>query len=214
MASRVLLRRVPLSHLRHLRHLNIPATSSLSPFLRRRFSSPADSFSRSSLKDDVWSSDLGDRLLGSDAEEQLDEADEEKWRAKESEVWKDIESTVKLAKEILHSGRYNCGDQLSREDEEAIVNKLLTYHPNHKDKIGCGVDYITIDWHPEYRRSKCFFVVRRDGSGEDFSYRKCLRSYVEHKYPSDAERFISLHFTKYIRQTGTASLKDRGACLQ
>ncbi|CAM8945724.1 unnamed protein product [Rhodiola kirilowii] len=196
MATRCILRCLSLYHLRHIHRRILPVTSALSPFLRRNFSSQPFSRSRwSGANDEVWSGELGGLAFGSEAEK-LDGDDNEEWRAKEAEILKDIEGTVELAKEILHSGNYNCGDMLSPKDEEEVFNKLLVYHPHCEEKIGLGLDNIMVDWHPVYGRSRCLFVVRKDGSREDFSYWKCLRCYVELKYPSDAERFISLHLTK------------------
>ena len=41
-------------------------------------------------------------------------------------------------------------------------------------KVGCGVSHFKYDEHPEYTGTMCFFIVRTDGTSEDFSFRKCL----------------------------------------
>jgi len=56
--------------------------------------------------------------------------------------------------------------------------------------------YWQVDRHPQFRHSRCLFVVRTDGGWIDFSYQKCLRAYVRDKYPSHAERFIREHFKR------------------
>lgn len=116
------------------------------------------------------------------------------WKDKEKEILQDIEPITLLTKEILHSKRYRDGERLTAEDEQAVVDNLLSHHPNAEDKIGCGIDSIMVDRHPQFRFSRSLFVVRTDGGHTDFSYKKCLRAYVRSKYPSHAEGFISKHF--------------------
>ncbi|KAF8410118.1 hypothetical protein HHK36_002640 [Tetracentron sinense] len=164
-----------------------------------------------------------------------------KLKDREAEILRDIEPITSLAKEILHSNRYVDGERLTAEDEKAVVEKLLVYHPHFEDKIGCGIDSIMVvallrrggrlwgaamtskemlgaagkpgkgmglrnyardsDWasvqsvdrHPQFRKTRCLFVVRTDGGWIDFSYLKCLRAYIRDKYPSHAERLIREH---------------------
>ncbi|CAH8337350.1 unnamed protein product [Eruca vesicaria subsp. sativa] len=125
-----------------------------------------------------------------------EDPDYRKWKNIEAEIVGDIEPIFLLAKDILHSDRYLDGERLDFEDEKIIVEKLLAYHPYSKDKIGCGIDFIMVDRHPQFRHSRCLFVVRRDGGWIDFSYQKCLRAYVRDRYPSHAERFIREHFKR------------------
>ncbi|CAL0323800.1 unnamed protein product [Lupinus luteus] len=122
--------------------------------------------------------------------------DYSKWKLEEDEILRDDEPIVVLTKDILHSSRYMDGEQLSVEDEKAIVQKLLPYHPHSEDKIGCGIYSIMVDRHHQFQHSRCLFVVRTNGSCIDFSYRKCLQGYIRDKYPSHAERFIREHFKR------------------
>ncbi|KAF8406277.1 hypothetical protein HHK36_008362 [Tetracentron sinense] len=96
----------------------------------------------------------------------------------------------------LLADRYMDGERLTVEDEKAVVEKLLAFHPHSEDKIGCGLDSIMVDRHPQFRQSRCLFVIRTDGGWIDFSYQKCLRAYIRDKYPSHAERFIREHFKR------------------
>lgn len=41
--------------------------------------------------------------------------------------------------------RYMDGERLTDEDEKAVVENLLTYHPHSEDKIGCGLDSIMVE---------------------------------------------------------------------
>ncbi|XP_061343215.1 protein DCL, chloroplastic-like isoform X2 [Gastrolobium bilobum] len=73
-----------------------------------------------------------------------DDPDYRKWKDKEDEILGDIEPIVLLTKDILHSRRYLDGERLTVEDEKAVVEKLLAYHPHSEDKIGCGLESIMI----------------------------------------------------------------------
>lgn len=55
---------------------------------------------------------------------------------------------------------------------------------------------LQVDRHPQFRQSRCLFIVRTDGGWIDFSYQKCLRSYIRHKYPTYAEKFIKEHYKR------------------
>ncbi|XP_057429412.1 protein DCL homolog, chloroplastic-like [Lotus japonicus] len=139
---------------------------------------------------------------------------DQKWRDNEEEILRDIEPIVLLAKDILFSPRYMDGQVLNVAEEKAIVDKLLAYHPDSEDKIGCGLESIMVDRHPEFGYSRCLFVVRTDGVWIDFSYKWCLQNYIRDKYPIHAERFIQKHFkdnkclSKYIKDKYPA-LKER-----
>lgn len=122
--------------------------------------------------------------------------DYRKWKDKEVEILLDIDPITLLIKDILHSDRYMDGERLTPTDEKTIVEKLLAYHPHSEDKIGCGLDSIMVDRHPQFRNSRCLFVVRTDGVWIDFSYQKCIRAYIRQKYPSYAEKFIKVHYKR------------------
>lgn len=40
--------------------------------------------------------------------------------------------------------RYMDGERLNVEDEKAVEDKLLAFHPHSEDKIGCGLDCIMV----------------------------------------------------------------------
>ncbi|KAG7024277.1 Protein DCL-like, chloroplastic [Cucurbita argyrosperma subsp. argyrosperma] len=124
------------------------------------------------------------------------EPDYRKWKDQEDEILSDVEPVISLTKEIIHSNRYVDGERLTSEDERIVVDRLLAHHPHAEDKIGCGLEFIMVDRHPQFRHSRCLFVVRTDGGWIDFSYQKCLRAYIRSKYPSYAEMFIREHFKR------------------
>ncbi|XP_050212863.1 protein DCL homolog, chloroplastic [Mercurialis annua] len=189
-----LLRSVP--QLRFRLHGIRNAARILFPF-RRPWNSMADSI----RTEDEVSSSTNKKTIAAALREPpkypgWDDPDYRKWKDKEKEIMHDIESITCLTKEILHSDKYLDGERLTAEDEEAVVEKLLMHHPNSEDKIGCGLDSIMVDRHPQFRQSRCLFVVRTDGGWIDFSYQKCLRAYIRNKYPPHADRFIREHFKR------------------
>jgi len=62
--------------------------------------------------------------------------------------------------------------------EAGLVTDLLRKgHPQGSRKLGeAGLKCVAVKWHPEHPNTKSFFVVRADGSSEDFSYRKCINN--------------------------------------
>lgn len=55
--------------------------------------------------------------------------------------------------------RYKDGECLTSEDEKAVVEKLLSYHPHSSDKIGCGLDSIMVSYPSAYSFGGCFNAV-------------------------------------------------------
>lgn len=134
---------------------------------------------------------------GSHASEEDD--DDDKWIDWEDQILEDTVPLVGFVRMILHSGQYESGDRLSEEHEKTIIEKLLPFHPESEKKIGCGVDYITIGYHPDFERSRCLFIVRQDGQVVDFSYWKCIKGLIRKNYPLYADTFILRHFRKKSR---------------
>lgn len=52
--------------------------------------------------------------------------------------------------------RYRDGQCLTAEDERAVVEKLLSYHPHSEDKIGCGLGSIMVSYPSAYCFGGCF----------------------------------------------------------
>ncbi|XP_073127220.1 protein DCL, chloroplastic-like [Henckelia pumila] len=121
------------------------------------------------------------------------------WVDWEDQILEDTVPLVGFVRMILHSGKYESGDKLSQEHEQIILERLLAYHPECGKKIGCGVDYVTIGYHPNFEGSRCLFLVRKDGELVDFSYWKCLKGLIQKNYPLYADSFILRHFRKRKR---------------
>jgi len=74
-------------------------------------------------------------------------------------------------KTILNS--YEFGQNLNKDDLKDILD-LLESHPNAKEKIGVGIEYVRIA-KVQYN-TKSFELVRTDGSTEFFSYTKRINA--------------------------------------
>lgn len=53
------------------------------------------------------------------------------------------------------------------------MKALLALHEKGETKLA-ELDHFTVDIHPEYKDTRCFFVVKADGTKEDFSAVKCI----------------------------------------
>lgn len=58
------------------------------------------------------------------------------------------------------------------------------------------LDVWQVDKHGSFQDSRCLFVVSTDGSQQDFSYRKCLESFIRGKYPDLVDEFIGKYFRR------------------
>lgn len=125
-----------------------------------------------------------------------EETESEDWVDWEDQILEDTVPLVGFVRMLLHSGKYGGGDRLSPEHEKTILARLLPHHPDAEKKIGCGVDYIKVDYHPEFEESRCLFIVRKDGVAVDFSYWKCIKGLIKKNYPLYADSFILKHFRR------------------
>ncbi|CAK7335434.1 unnamed protein product [Dovyalis caffra] len=101
--------------------------------------------------------------------------------------------------------RYSVDQQLN-ESDKSVLMMTLYFHPRRDEKIGIGAKDIKVINHPEYRDTRCFSLVRTDGTIEDFSYRKCLHGALEIIAPQRAKKYRE----KFL--TPKDSAKDSG-CL-
>ncbi|KAK9756469.1 hypothetical protein RND81_01G100000 [Saponaria officinalis] len=165
--------------------------------LRRPSIAPPPPTAENSVGDDVG--------VGNDKEKKGNfdkdggSGDEDRWLDWEDKILEDTVPLVGFVRMILHSGKYQSGDRLSPEHETTIVERLLPFHPECEKKIGCGIDYITIGYHPQFEESRCLFIVRKDGELEDFSYWKCIKGFIRKNYPLYADSFILKHFRRRRR---------------
>ena len=87
------------------------------------------------------------------------------------QFFKTKDAIRKKLREILYA--YPIGAKVTGEDSGFLL-ELLHNHPNAIEKIGCGIE--TFEVRQENSISRCFYLVRTDGTAENFSYKKCLNS--------------------------------------
>ncbi|KAH1164241.1 hypothetical protein GLYMA_01G215700v4 [Glycine max] len=100
---------------------------------------------------------------------------------KEGKQWKtilrnfvtvnDIQKLTFASRCILN--KYSIDELLSESDRSTML-RVLNFHPHKSEKFGIGPQDIKVGWHPKYKDSRCFHIIRTDGTVEDFSYRKCI----------------------------------------
>ncbi|MCD7452091.1 DNA-directed RNA polymerase [Datura stramonium] len=98
----------------------------------------------------------------------------------------DIKKLSQALKQML--SKYAIDRKLSDADK-SIVLMALHFHPRRSEKIGKGALEIKIGYHKEYEDSRCFMLVRTDGTVEDFSYRKCMQHALELIAPQKAKTY-------------------------
>ncbi|KAJ4824205.1 hypothetical protein Tsubulata_013060 [Turnera subulata] len=64
---------------------------------------------------------------------------------------------------------------INKYEHRVLLELLKKGHADPDRKIGSGVQAFQVRFHPTFK-SRCFFVVRDDGSVDDFSFRKCVDS--------------------------------------
>ncbi|CAI2372682.1 unnamed protein product [Moneuplotes crassus] len=62
--------------------------------------------------------------------------------------------------------------------EEEFLKEIIKHHEKHDEKMK-DFSHFIVDEHPSYRNTRCFFVVRADGTKEDFSMSKCIKKMEE-----------------------------------
>ncbi|KAL0909418.1 hypothetical protein M5K25_020288 [Dendrobium thyrsiflorum] len=72
---------------------------------------------------------------------------------------------------LLHDWPANL--DINKYEHLALIDLLKKGHADAGKKIGEGVQAFQVRYHPAWK-SRCFFIVRIDGSVDDFSFRKCV----------------------------------------
>ncbi len=84
----------------------------------------------------------------------------------------DINKVKSKARAILNLKKD--GESLTGNDSE-FIKELLDLHAKSSDKLR-EFDHFEVGEHPEFAKTRCFFVVRKDKSKEDFSISKCIQN--------------------------------------
>ena len=67
--------------------------------------------------------------------------------------------------------RYRPKQRVSEEDASHLA-ALLKGHSEYQEKVGIGIDHFEVM--TAVFGTQCFRIVRRDGTGDDFSCRHCI----------------------------------------
>ena len=124
--------------------------------------------------------EVGEKRKAEEDAEGGDEAGEKEAKVEEK-VWTPVklgpktfnspDEMIKYFSWLLNAMTMN---QDMNDYERMVVEACLRdAHPEAEKKIGCGIKSFQIRTHPEHD-SRCYMVVRTDGTCEDFSYRKCV----------------------------------------
>ena len=82
----------------------------------------------------------------------------------------DINKVKSKSRAILNIKRD--GEKLDQADED-FMKEILKHHHKADAKME-NFAHFEVGQHPEFSKTRCFFVVRKDGSKEDFSVSKCI----------------------------------------
>ncbi|XP_068662157.1 DNA-directed RNA polymerase V subunit 1 isoform X2 [Aristolochia californica] len=118
----------------------------------------------------------------------------DQFTTEEVEILNDVDPVITTIKNVLHKSS-NC-ERLSDDDQKYILENVFSYHPDKSAKMGNNFEYITVDEAQGHQGSRCFYLVSSDGAREDFSYHKCIKNYVQVKYPEMSESFSKKYFKK------------------
>jgi len=86
--------------------------------------------------------------------------------------YEDINKVKSKSRAILNLKKN--GEVIEGKDKEFLL-ELLKHHEKYEQKSKDLKDIIVND-HPEHENTRCFFVVRNDGTQEDFSVSKCIQN--------------------------------------
>lgn len=64
------------------------------------------------------------------------------------------------------------GETLEQADED-FMKELLKFHDKVDEKMK-DFNHFEVGPHPDYSKTRCFFVVKTDKTKEDFSVSKCI----------------------------------------
>ena len=86
------------------------------------------------------------------------------------EAFTDVTLIKSRARRILTSTKD--GDKISTSDHN-FLSDLLKNHRNFENKVK-DIDHFTTGRPSEHTYSRCFFIVKKDNTSEDFSVHKCI----------------------------------------
>ena len=64
------------------------------------------------------------------------------------------------------------GERLEGNDE-MFVKEIISFHDRTDAKMA-NYSHFEVGTHPQFEKTRCFFVAKKDGTKEDFSITKCI----------------------------------------
>ena len=65
------------------------------------------------------------------------------------------------------------GERLKDNDHD-FIKELLSFHEKGAQKLA-DMSHFEVGEHPDFAKTRCFFVAKADGKKEDFSISKCIQ---------------------------------------
>jgi Protein of unknown function (DUF3223) len=82
--------------------------------------------------------------------------------------------------------RYESGERVNEEDARDLLS-LIERHPEASMKIGVGINHLKVT--KTLDGTNCFYIVREDSSGTDFSFYTCVRGKAPTRKQEVSEAF-------------------------
>jgi hypothetical protein len=79
------------------------------------------------------------------------------------------------ARQILNDAK---DDEKLKDKEHKFILDLLKYHHKYDEKVK-DLDYITVGKPEKFDTSRCFLIVKKDKTKDDFSIQKCIDNLVK-----------------------------------
>jgi DNA-directed RNA polymerase V subunit 1 len=69
-------------------------------------------------------------------------------------------------------GDYQDDDKLSNQDND-FIHEIFKHHYKYEE-LSTNLSHFTVGVHPTYTETRCFFLVKKDQTKQDFSIQKCI----------------------------------------
>jgi hypothetical protein len=105
-----------------------------------------------------------------------------------------------FVKAILH--KYEIGVSIRNPDLD-FISLLLKRHPEYSEKVGNGIQSIVVRKDKAWGKTKCFYIVRIDGTYTDFSYIHCIDNDTSQEsikmFKASARNAVSGQVIEYLK---------------
>ena len=85
--------------------------------------------------------------------------------------FKSLKELKSVFGKLLKNGKV--GEEIENP-EATFLKELLKFHEKSDSKLK-DFDHFEVGMHPEHQNTRCFLVVKTDGTKDDFSFNKCIK---------------------------------------